>query len=90
MTSFDMDNDQFDLSNLPESAISGIQYCPIARFAHQALHASKTTQLALHNLRESCFINCANCPVSRSCELSEHFNLLVDQAVAEILEEWGW
>ena len=82
-------DDQFDLSGLPENGVSAIQNCPIAQYTEQAQRASKATLLALQRLRE-CLINCASCPDSRSCELHEHFNLLVDQSVAEIIEEWGW
>ena len=88
MNSYEKNADQLDFSGLSE-ARSAIQNCPIAQSADKALRASKATRLALHRLRES-LINCTSCPIYGSCELGEHFNLLVDQAVAEIIEEWGW
>jgi hypothetical protein len=76
-------------SDFQGSTHSTILNCSITLAANQALRACKTTRSALQRLRDS-LITCPNCPAVERCELHEHFNLLVDQAVAAIHEEWGW
>lgn len=66
-----------------------MQHCPVIQHANDVLSSGKETQRALRQLRQS-LINCENCPAFGHCEMREHFNMQVDQVVAQILEEWGW
>lgn len=74
-----------------ESEISGSasKNCSISLAGDNALLACKNTCSALKELRES-LIKCHDCPMLERCELPEHLNLLVDQAVSALSEEWGW
>jgi hypothetical protein len=89
MSSWFEDGDRFEVPSSPGSAAAMMLNCPITLAANQALRSCKTTRCALQNLRD-CLINCPDCPAVANCELNEHFNQLVDQAVAAIREEWGW
>jgi len=83
------DGDRFEASLNAGSAAAMELNCPISLAANQALRACKTARCALQNLRE-CLFKCPDCAAVENCELHEHFNQLVDQAVAAIREEWGW
>jgi hypothetical protein len=77
-------------SNVPhEIPKSSSQNCLISLAANQALRACKATRITLQELRES-LIKCQLCSGVDHCELPEHFNQLVDQAVSALSEEWGW
>ena len=89
MSSFSEDNNQFVSPGLHETAKPVLHNCSISLAANQALRTCKATRSALQQLRESIF-NCPHCPAVEDCELHEHFNLLVDQAVSNLIEEWGW
>ena len=89
MSSIIQDNNSFSSPGLHETAKPALHNCSIAQAANQALRACKATRGALQQLRESIF-NCPHCPAVEDCELPEHFNLLVDQAVSNLIEEWGW
>jgi hypothetical protein len=80
---------QFDFSEMPEADSIIPTNCPVPTSAAQALQASKKTRQSLQDLREN-LIGCADCTAFERCKLSEHFNQLVDRAIAEISEEWGW
>ncbi len=89
MSSFIENENRFGSPGSHETSKSALQNCSISLAANQALRACKTTRGALQHLRESIF-NCPLCPAVEDCELHEHFNLLVDQAVSNLIEEWGW
>jgi len=63
--------------------------CTIAAAAEQALAACASTRSALQQLRDH-LISCQLCTAVDKCDLYEHFNLKVDQSLAEINDEWGW
>ncbi|MFN2213536.1 MAG: hypothetical protein ACK2UM_02220 [Anaerolineales bacterium] len=63
--------------------------CQIACLFDQVQRSCAATRDLLSQFREA-LISCSQCPTSVCCELSEQFNLLVDQAVSNIIEEWGW
>jgi hypothetical protein len=86
---FSEDNCIFDLPDSPEADIEALQNCSISLAANQAMRACKATRSALGSLREG-LISCPHCPAVKRCELHEFFNLLIDQAVAALSEEWGW
>lgn len=86
---FSEDNCLFDLPDWPEANIAALQNCSISLAANQTLRACKATRSALGSLREG-LISCPHCPAVNRCELHEYFNLLIDQAVAALSEEWGW
>ena len=71
---------------IPHTAQCG---CSIEYSASRALRACKTSQQNLRVLRENLF-HCPTCPDAAGCELYEYFSMLIDQAVAGIIEEWGW
>jgi len=83
------DRDSIRKPKLSGGAIPEPPYCSISWSADQALCACKTASCAIQQLRES-IINCPECPAIERCELHEQFNLLIDQAVSAISEEWGW
>ena len=64
-------------------------FCQISQTAEQALVACASMRDAVQQLRDR-LINCHHCSAVDKCDLHEHFNLLVDQSIAEINEEWGW
>jgi len=66
-----------------------IDICELPEITLQVLDACKHTQQALLGMRET-LIACFECQYSEQCLLSERFQQLADQAVAEITEEWGW
>jgi hypothetical protein len=65
------------------------QDCLIPMAADQALAACVSMRVALQKLRDR-LISCYQCSAFDDCHLHEHFNLLVDQAIEEINEDWGW
>jgi hypothetical protein len=77
---------EIDLSDVEAFSM---QHCPIIQQANQVLRSSKETQRALRRFQES-LMNCDVCLAIDRCELREHFNIQVDRAIAEVLEEWGW
>jgi len=89
MSSFTEDNNSFGSPGMHENTKPVLHNCSISLAANQALRACKATRVALQQLRENIF-NCPHCPAVEDCELPEHFNLLVDQAVSNLIEEWGW
>lgn len=63
--------------------------CPLPEITFRVLEACTHTQRALLEMRET-LISCFECPFNEQCLMSEQFQQLADQAVAEITEEWGW
>lgn len=84
-----IDPNQFDFSEMIAAESKIRTNCPVPKAADQALQASNKIRRSLQTLREN-LIGCAECIEFSHCKLSEHFNHLVDQAIAEIIEEWGW
>ena len=72
-----------------ESPKSNAANCMITTAAEQTLAACASTRTALQQLRDH-LIGCQICPAVDKCDLYEHFNLKVDQSLAEINDEWGW
>jgi len=72
-----------------EKATFSMQHCPVNQYANNVLRSSKETRRALRRLRQI-LMNCDICPAIEQCDLREHFNMQVDQAIAQINEEWGW
>lgn len=84
------DHDQeLDGLNQMENTDPAAVDCSVSLSANQALRACIAGRSAIKSLREN-LINCSRCPVIERCALHEHFNLLVDQAVSAIIDEWGW
>ena len=63
--------------------------CTMTTAGEQCLAACATTRSALQQLRDL-LISCQICPAVDKCDLCEHFNLQVDQSLAEINDDWGW
>jgi hypothetical protein len=63
--------------------------CTITTAGERCLAACGRTKSALQQLRDL-LISCQICPAVDKCDLSEHFNLQVDQSLAEINDDWGW
>ncbi len=85
----DRDRDRSSTGSWPENYFDEMPRCSMPLAANQALQACKTTRFALQELRE-CLIACPDCPAVDRCELHEHFSLIIDQAVAGVIDEWGW
>ena len=66
-----------------------IDACPLPEITSRVLEACKHTQLRLLQMRET-LMSCFECPFNERCLMSEQFQQLADQAVADISEEWGW
>lgn len=75
--------------NSVERAVFSMQHCPVTQQANNVLRSTKETRRALRRLRQS-LMNCDRCSAIEHCELRDHFNMQVDQAIAQINEEWGW
>ncbi len=66
-----------------------VDACLLPEITFRVLEVSKHTQQALLEMRET-LISCFECPFIERCLMSEQFQQLADQAVADISEEWGW
>ena len=75
--------------NSVERAAFSMQHCPVTQQANNVVRSSKETRRALRRLRQS-LMNCNRCSAFEMCDLREHFNMQVDQAISQINEEWGW
>jgi hypothetical protein len=79
-------NDQSQAQDNPKPNTTN---CTIRTAGEQTLAACATTRSALQQLRDY-LISCQICPAVDKCDLCEHFNLQVDQSIAEINDDWGW
>jgi hypothetical protein len=89
MSSYPDDSREVFGTNQMEFSNQAADDCSVSLSANQALRACRASRSTIKSLREN-LINCPLCPLKEHCELQEHFNLLVDQAVSAIIEEWGW
>lgn len=78
-----------DQSRAQENPKPNATICTIRTAGEQTLAACATTRSALQQLRDH-LISCQICPAVDKCDLWEHFNLQVDQSIAEINDDWGW
>jgi hypothetical protein len=72
-----------------EEAVYSMLHCPVKQYANNVTRSGKETLRGLRLLRKS-LMNCEICSAFGQCQLREHFNMQVDQVIAQIVEEWGW